>query len=379
MTKLQGTSRRELLLKSSASIESGGLDSQRILASASDAIQPSVSGEQKKFRFSPASAKLLSMFNLKYPIIQAPVGGVATSDFVAAVCNTGCLGGLPLSWSSAEQSKKLIAVVQSRTNRDFFANFVLNFEPVALSAALEAGIKAIQFSWGMPTRKQAHFIHSYDAALGIQVTSSESAGHALNLGADYLVCQGVEAGGHVHASRPLNSVLESVLAVAGDVPVVASGGIATGEDIYRLLVAGAAGVVMGTRFVATRECGAHQQYKESLIDARSSDTVFTTCMNKGWDNATHRILRNSTSKEWERLGCPKVGSRPGENDKIARYDNAVDDEYAIERYSIDSPGHSISGDIEAMANYAGMGVEKINDVPSVSNLIDRIWKEFENC
>ena len=379
MAKLLDTTRRELLLKGSASIALGPLFSNRVLASTTEVKQTSVSGDQKKFRFSPATRKLLSIFDLRYPIIQAPAGGVVTSDLVAAVCNAGCLGGLPLTWADAEGAKRSIAAAQSKTDAAFFANFVLNFEPVALLVALEAGVKAIQFSWGMPSTEQVKIIKSFDAILGIQVTSEESARQALKLNADYLVCQGIEAGGHVHASRPLENVLKRVLDVAGDVPVVASGGIATGQDIHRLLMAGAAGVVMGTRFVATRESGAHRLYKESLVNATPEDTVFTTCMNKGWDGATHRILRNSTFTEWEKFGCPKVGDRPGENDSIARYGNAADDGYAIERYSIASPGRSMSGDIEALANYAGMGVESISDIPSVFDLVRRIWEEFESC
>ncbi len=367
------------MIKGSASMILGSILSRQVLASSTDVAQNVNMNEQKPFRFSAASEKFMSMFDLNYPIVQAPAGGVVTSDLVAAVCDAGCLGGLPLSWADAKSAKKSIAAIQSKTKGAFFANFVLNFEPVALLTAVEAGVKAIQFSWGMPTMEQVESIKSFNVILGIQVTDEESASQALKLGADYLVCQGVEAGGHVHASRPLENALKRVLLVAGEVPVIASGGVATGNDIHRLLLAGAAGVVMGTRFVATRESGAHQQYKDSLITAKSEDTVFTTCMNKGWDGATHRILRNSTFREWSKFGCPKVGSRPGEHDKIARYGDAPGDKFTIERYSIDSPGRSISGDIEALANYAGMGVDDISDIPSVADLVSRIWKEFENC
>lgn len=371
------SSRRAFLFNGTASVALGSVMPSQAFASLAKPTQASAKGGDGKFMFLPASERFMSMFKLKYPIIQAPAGGVVTSDLVAAVCNAGCLGGLPLSWSSAERARKTIATVQSKTDSDFFANFVLNFEPVALSAALEAGVKAIQFSWGMPTKLQVKNIRSFNALLGIQVTSAESASFAIDLGADYLVCQGTEAGGHVHASMQLDDALEKVLAVAGNVPVIASGGIAAGKDIHKLLVAGAAGVVMGTRFVATKESGAHKEYKDSLLKARSEHTVFTSCMNKGWDNATHRILRNSTFTRWEKLGCPKVGARPGEHDKIARYGNATDGEYTIERYSIDSPGKSISGDIEALANYAGTGVDNINDIPGVADLVDRIWQEIE--
>jgi nitronate monooxygenase len=321
---------------------------------------------------SRATADLLSLLNIRYPIIQAPTGSAVISDMTAAVSNSGALGAIPLSWSSAHQAAETITDVQSRTKDSFFANFVLSFEPVALPAALDSGTGIIQFSWGMPSSAMIDAIRSVNAVMGIQVTSKESAETALDLGADYLVCQGMEAGGHVHASKPLARALEEVLGVAGNVPVAASGGIATGHKMREYMQMGAAGVVMGSRFVASKESAAHDQYKKALIDSNSEDTVFTTCMNKGWDNATHRILRNSTFKMWESAGCPSPGTRPGETDVIATYGR----DKTIERYSVESPNRRYSGDIEAMAVYAGMGVNEISDAPTVEKIISRVWSEF---
>jgi nitronate monooxygenase len=321
---------------------------------------------------SAGTEKLLGLLKIEIPIIQAPTGGVVTSDMTAAVANSGGLGGIPLSWSSPEQSAKQIAAVRAKTQKSFFANFVLNFEPVALRTTLDEGVNIIQFSWGMPDVKMIDAIRHAGAVMGIQVTSKESAEQALGLGADYLVCQGTEAGGHVHASRPLAQALESVLSVAGEVPVLASGGIATGQKMRAYMQMGAAGVVMGSRFVATKESGAHDDYKNALVEAKSADTVFTTCMNKGWAGATHRILRNSTFEMWESVGCPVAGKRPGEMDSIVTYgtDNHV------ERYSINSPASYYSGNIEAMAAYAGEGVDDITDVPEISEVMSRVWNEF---
>ncbi len=208
--------------------------------------------------------------------------------------------------------------------------------------------------------------------LGIQVTSEASAKAALDLEADYLVCQGMEAGGHVHASRPLAEALSRVLKISGDIPVVASGGIASGHKMRKYIQMGAAGVVMGSRFVATIESQGHDFYKQSLVSAKAEDTVFTTCMNKGWDNSTHRVIRNSTFEMWESAGCPAVGSRPGERDAVAKSDQ----DNNVERYSINSPASFYKGNIEAMANYAGTSVDDIHDIPTVNELIDRIWKDF---
>jgi nitronate monooxygenase len=321
---------------------------------------------------SKATVNLLSLLNIQYPIIQAPTGSAVISDMTAAVSNCGALGAIPLSWSSAQQAVKTITDVQSKTKDSFFANFVLSFEPIALPAALDSGTRVIQFSWGMPSSAMIDAIRSVNAVMGIQVTSKESAETALDLGADYLVCQGMEAGGHVHASKPLARALEEVLDVAGNVPVAASAGIATGHKMREYMQMGAAGVVMGSRFVASKESAAHDQYKKALINSNSEDTVFTTCMNKGWDNATHRILRNSTFKMWESAGCPSPGTRPGETDIIATYGRNK----TIERYSVESPNRRYSGDIEAMAVYAGTGVNDISDAPGVEEIINRVWSEF---
>tara|TARA_R110002051_G_scaffold210668_1_gene276153 strand:+ start:1336 stop:2460 length:1125 start_codon:yes stop_codon:yes gene_type:complete len=330
---------------------------------------------QSKFNYpSEATKKLTKLLHIKYPIIQAPTGGVIDSSFTAAIANNGCLGALPLSWSAPEHAVKQIEAVKGKTKNAFFANFVLNFEPKAFDVAIENGVPIIQFSWGMPTKEMVAKMKEANVVLGIQVTSEASAKTALELGADYLVCQGTEAGGHVHASRPLAEALERVLKIAGNTPVVASGGIATGHKMREYIQMGAAGVVMGSRFVATVESRAHEIYKKSLVSAKSEDTVFTTCMNKGWNNTTHRVLRNSTFEMWEAAGCPAAGTRPGETDPIVTFG----EENEVERYSINSPGAQYEGQIEAMANYAGKGVSDINDIPNVAELIDRIWTEFIN-
>lgn len=324
--------------------------------------------------YTSSTKKLTELLNIKYPIIQAPTAGVINSSFTAAVANNGALGALPLSWSSPDHAIRQINAVKNKTNKSFFANFVLNFEPRAFDVAIKNGVQIIQFSWGMPTIEMVSKMKVKKVVLGIQVTSEESAKMAIGLGADYLVCQGTEAGGHVHASRPLKETLKRVLKVAGDIPVVASGGIATGYKMSEYMQMGAAGVVMGSRFVATKESGAHDIYKNSLVSANAEDTVFTTCMNKGWNNATHRILRNSTFEMWESDGCSVIGKRPGEKDFIAKYGESTN----VERYSINSPGDFYTGNIEAMANYAGTSVNDINDIPTVSEIIKRIWKEFKN-
>lgn len=337
---------------------------------------------------SQRSLSFMALFGLNYPIIQAPMDGAATPQLVSAVANAGALGSLPLGWSSPAQALKAITAVRSATDRPFLVNYVLNFLPVSFPAVIEDGVRIVQFSWGLPNTYMVDKLRAKNIKMGIQVADRRSAQQALELAPDFLVCQGLEAGGHVQGNQPLMSALRDVLEVAGDTPVAASGGIATGQAIREVLQAGAAAAVMGTRFVATEESGAHPDYKRQLVAANSAaDTVLTVCLNKVWPNATHRLLRSNTSFQmWEAAGRPPgpvsipggplVGNRPGEYDIVAIQEDGA----ALERYVDVVPVAGMrSCDVNALGIYAGEGVEYITDIPGVSGLLQRLVQEFNNA
>jgi len=139
--------------------------------------------------------------------------------------------------------------------------------------------------------------------------------------------------------------------------------VATGIAIHKYISMGASGVVMGTRFLATKESKAHQTYKESLLKAVDNDTVLTVCFDKGWSNVPHRVLKNETFKNWEEAGCPATGFRPGEYDLIVTRKNGS----KIARYATSCPVKGKRGTVRDLAMYAGMGVNDIHDIPSVKN------------
>ncbi len=322
------------------------------------------------------SRHFMELFGLRIPIIQAPMDGPVTPDLAAAVTNAGALGSLPLTWLTADQVPTAIESVRAQTNGLFFGNYVLSFEPKTYDLAIDAGVPAIQFSWGIPTAAMIDRLRERSLPMGIQVTDADSAKQALDLGADFLVCQGIEAGGHVQAYQPLHAALEEALAVAGEVPVAASGGMATGHDIRRWISMGAAAAVLGTRFVATQESVAHPRYKQMLLDGTGGDTVFTVCLNKEWPNATHRIFRNDTFRMWNAAGCPPAGRRPGEHDVIAVIED-TDPVQTFVRYLNNTPVESMTGDdVMGLGVFAGLGVGEIDDLPSVDELVGRLWREF---
>jgi nitronate monooxygenase len=150
-----------------------------------------------------------------------------------------------------------------------------------------------EFFWGEPARATAGAGHSAGCLVSWQVGSADEARAAEEAGCDLVVAQGVEAGGHVRGTAPLEELLEQVLN-AVSVPVVAAGGIGSAERVAHLIAAGADAVRVGTRFLVCPECDAHPAYKQALIASRAGDTVLTDHFDGNGDwPAPVRVLRVS--------------------------------------------------------------------------------------
>lgn len=319
----------------------------------------------------PSAKALMALFGLRYPIFEACHGRATSPELAIAVSNAGAMGALA-SLAAPDDARIAVSRVRSATKGPFVINWILRSPPVSLQAALDAGAPIVQFSWGVPTREMISAIRAAKAKLGMQVTSAESARAALDLGADYLVCQGTEAGGHVQATRGLYEALPIVLEEAKQKPVVASGGIGNGQAIHKALLAGASGAMLGTRFVATVESNAHPAYKQAVVAAHAKDTALSVCFQDGWP-ATHRALRNRTFIMWDAAGCPSPGKRPGEGDIVA----TGPDGSKVLRYSYLSPLRELEGAVTECALFAGLGVGFVKDVPTAGELVERLWRECE--
>ncbi len=311
------------------------------------------------------------LFGARLPIWQAPTGSIAGPELAAAVSAAGGLGALALTWTAPEMAAEQVRQVCAATDRPFQVNFALAFEPVALTAALEAGAPIVSFSGGDPA-PFLPLVRAAGALWGLQVTNPAGARRAVDLGADFLVCQGLEAGGHVQSTTSLWELLPEIVAAADGVPVIAAGGIGDGRVVARALRLGASAALLGTRFVATLESRAHPDYKQRLVAASARDTALTVCFDGGWPYAPHRVLRNSTLEAWEAAGCPPNGRRPGENDSIAYAQSGE----PILRYEDTAPRIGMTGDIEAMCCYAGTSCEAIHGLPAAAELIAQLMAEY---
>jgi nitronate monooxygenase len=305
------------------------------------------------------------------PIWCAPTGSIAGPELCAAVAKAGGVGAMGLTWTDPKTASHWVQSVQNAAPEGLFqVNFALAFPPVALDAVIEAGVPMVTFSWGDPT-PYLGLLDAYNIRVGVQVTSLLGARKMRDVGADFLICQGIEAGGHVQSTTPLDHLLEQIQQANLGLPIIAAGGISTREQIamVRQNYPSVIGVMMGTRFVATQESRAHLHYKQALIAATdATSTSLTICFDGGWPYAAHRVLRNSTVGNWEAAGSPPVGSRPDEGETIAYTDNNL----PIFRYEDTAPRVGMQGDLEAMCLYAGCGVGDITDIPTAAEVIKRL-------
>ncbi len=316
----------------------------------------------------------LKLTDLSIPIMQAPIGGADTVPLAAAVARAGGLGGVGLTWVTPAEVEAIAAALRvAAGGHSVYGNFVLHFPCQGFDAALDAGLSVVTFSFGLDAARVAR-AHRAGACVGVMVGSGPGARKALDAGADFLIAQSVEAGGHVQSTTPAAELLPAVLAEAGTVPVIVAGGIATGEGVARAIRAGAAGAVMGTRFLATIEAGAHDVYKAALVAASARDTVLTNCFDVGWPFAMHRVLRNDTFTEWEATGCPQPPHRPGEGDIVFR---RGDD--AFLRYSDTPPMQGAVGSLRSAVLYAGTGVEDVRAIEPAQHLLARINAELTDA
>jgi nitronate monooxygenase len=198
-------------------------------------------------------------------------------------------------------------------------------------------------------------------------TPAEAA-RAKDLGVDFIVSQGQEAGGHYVGSAPTMSLLPSVVDAAKGVPVLAAGGVADGRGLVAALALGACGAWMGTRFVASKESANHRGYKERVVAARATDLVETELFDPPGQECPHRVIRNSTFSQWEEAGRPARGQRPGESDRISSFPNGK----PLYRYDAAAAWDAMEGDWEASPLYAGTSIDLIHEVKSVAEIVGEI-------
>jgi len=234
---------------------------------------------------------LTKRLGLRYPVIAAPLGRGATPQFLAALAREGSMGFVALMHMPETEVRQMLSGYIAATGGGdrFGVNLTLiNDQTRRLDAALEAGCRIVSLWQGDPTR-YARRAKDAGAVVFWTVSGPRDAARAADIGVDFIVAQGREAGGHLIGEAPLMSLLPAVVDAAGSVPTIAAGGIADGRGLAAALALGACGVWMGTRFVASVESGNHPGYKQRIANADFADLVETTLFDGGWPESPHRV------------------------------------------------------------------------------------------
>jgi NAD(P)H-dependent flavin oxidoreductase YrpB (nitropropane dioxygenase family) len=295
------------------------------------------------------------------PIQLAGMGSILSPELAAAVSNVGGLGQLTLTGDVADASQKLERL-SSMTSKPFGINLLIPYLDREVLDFAAHRARVIDFFWGDPDPALIRVVHDAGALASWQVGSTAEAIAAEAAGCDFIIAQGIEAGGHIRGTLGLLPLLSSVLDSVS-VPVLAAGGIGSGRSIAAVLAAGAAGVRMGTRFIAAAESNAHPDYVKALIAARAEDSVRTSRFHVqcGLCPSTHGVLRQAIEAA-DAFGGDYVAEieLDGEKEQIARFRGIP-------------PFKGFHGHIEAMACYAGQSVGDVKRVQPAAEIVAELW------
>ncbi|HZT67483.1 MAG TPA: nitronate monooxygenase [Acidimicrobiales bacterium] len=295
----------------------------------------------------------------RLPVQQAGMGGVSTPELARAVAAAGGVGMLATPMVAAEQLGALVESTVEEAGGPIGVNFLMPFLDLAAVDAAAPRARLLEFFYGDPDQGLVGRVHDAGALCGWQVGSADEARAAAGAGVDFVVAQGVEAGGHVRGTVGLLPLLELVLE-AVELPVVAAGGIAGGRAMAAVMAAGASAARIGTAFLATHESGAHPTYVDALVAARAEDTVLTETFSAIWPHAPHRVLRS----------CVDAAAAAGE--VVAQIELDSGQTMPVPRLAPPVPNKQTTGDIGAMALYAGQSVGHVGRVKPAAELVSEI-------
>ena len=320
---------------------------------------------------------LCEILGIDLPIVLAPIGRIGGSALAAAVAEAGGLGMLGLSFSEPDDLKRTLAETAALTTRPVGVNLILRWDQrQRLIVCLEAGIRIVSYFWSelAPGSPYIEEVHAAGGHVMLTVGSAEEARRAVDAGVDIIVSQGLDAGGHVWGTVGTLALVPAVVAAVAPTPVVAAGGIGDGRGLAAVLALGAQAGWLGTSFVVADESLADPSYKDRIVSARETDAAWSVgVFDLGFEHAPVRTLDNSTLRAWREGGSPSPGTRPGEGGVVAHRANGR----PVVRYDFAPPVAGMSGDLEAMANYAGQSAGVVNRRQSAGSIVREIAEQAE--
>jgi nitronate monooxygenase len=288
------------------------------------------------------------------------MSGTATPPLAAAVANAGGLGMIGVGRQHIGVIEGYLDELAALTTAPIGATCIAHFVQPDVVELVASRLPILEFFYEWPDSARV----PVGVVCGWQVGSVDEAKAAVDAGCQYVITQGMEAGGHVRGHETLADLLAAVRA-AVDVPIVAAGGIGTADAVRAAMAMGADAVRVGTRFVATRESYAHPDYIEALVAARTDDSVLTEAFGVGWPNAPHRVLRSSID-----------AAAATHDDVVGETVSPAGAHLPMVRFGASSPNRDTTGEIGAMALYAGRSVGAVDRIMTAAEVVAELATGF---
>jgi enoyl-[acyl-carrier protein] reductase II len=296
--------------------------------------------------------RITEMLGVKYPIVQAPMGWIARSPLASAVSNAGGMGIIETSSGELDNIRAEIRKMRELTDKPFGVNIAQAFvrDPDIVAFVVDQGVKFVTTSAGDPNKYCGQLKEAGLTVFHV-VPSLHAAQRALEAGVDGLVVEGGEGGGFKNPREVALMVLLPLICSKVDVPVIAAGGIVDGRTMAAAFALGAEGVQMGTRMVSAAESPVHQNWKDAIVAAKETDTVF---LNRFGPGPALRALRTEKTSTYEREGGDNI---------MGEFRNALDLYF----------GGNMEGSIALSGQVAG----RIESVKPVAEIIAETIAEFD--
>jgi len=295
--------------------------------------------------------RITDMLGIEKPIIQAAMGWIARSQLTSAVCNAGGMGIIETSSGELDAVREEILKMHDLTDKPFGVNVAQAFvrDPKIIDFIIDQGVKFVTTSAGDPMKYTA-LLKEAGLTVFHVVPSLKGALRAIEAGVDGLIVEGGEGGGFKNPQDVASMVLIPQVCEAVDVPVVAAGGITDGRSMAAAFALGAEGILMGTRILSAAESPVHSNWKDAIIKADSTDTVF---LNRSGPGPALRALRTERTTRLQKDGIENIfGEFAGTQDVY------------------------FGGNLEAGIALTGQVAGRITEVKPVKQIFDETLKEF---
>jgi len=324
--------------------------------------------------------RITEQYGLKVPFINAGMAFIATAPLVRAVCEAGGMGMLGAAAMPPDVLQEAIRSVKAVNPACFGVDIIGRFSGIEhIELCVTEKVPVVVFFWDDVPEEWLSRLRKAGSHIWFQVGSVDEAKAAFRRGAQGLVVQGSEAGGHNRAVAATFSLLPAVIDAVPSVPVVAAGGIADGRTVAAALALGADAVWVGTRLLASFEAYAHPQYKDRVVAAGVEDTARHLIFGPEFPDASTRGLRNRIVREWERHdNPPPYMVIPDSETSVIGQANVYGQEIPMKRFCGFPPTPEFTGDFEEMSLLAGESVGQTKQLMSAAGIIDEMISGAES-